>query len=172
MKTSRETQQDAYWGGIPSLSHHWMAAMLRLVAMGLVSLAGFFGMRVSRLARECHTEATPQALPLRKSDPITKETELAAASSQETMPALMPQGRATTSKAGRALYAHPLKHEGVPAAASDKPVETYQDRLDLPPLIPANAGTRAALKACSKLRLQPQSGASVLFRPGFRSSPE
>lgn len=85
-----------------------MAAVLRLAAMALVSLAGFFGMRPSRLAGECHTDVTPQALPRRKSDPTTKETHQAVRHDSRTIVALM---------LSRTPSVRPSKHEGVLTAA-------------------------------------------------------
>jgi hypothetical protein len=99
-----ETQLDANWGGSPSLIHHWMEALLRLAAMYLSNLADLLGMRVSRPPGECHTDATPQALPLQDRDPTTKETAPAARTSSQTTEALM---------VSRCAQAHrPSNHEG------------------------------------------------------------
>ena len=105
----RGPQHDAHWGGAPSLSHLWMAALLRRVAMVLVNLACVFGMRLGRCSGECHTGATPEALPRRKSDPIKKDPNPAAASSSHrTTIALMPS---------RTRSVRPSKHKGGLAAA-------------------------------------------------------
>jgi hypothetical protein len=74
-----DAQQDANWGGSPSPIHQWMEALLRLAAMLLSNLANLLGMNPSRLSGECHTDATPQALPQKDCDPIEKETTLAEA---------------------------------------------------------------------------------------------
>jgi hypothetical protein len=62
-----------------------MEAVLRLAAMSLVNLACFFGMRLSRLVRECHTDGMPEVLPQRESEPTTKDTEQAARERSRTM---------------------------------------------------------------------------------------
>ena len=64
----------ANWIGPPSLSHRWMAGMLRMLAMLVSNLASRFGMRPSRPLRECHTETTFEALPQRSCEPAHKET--------------------------------------------------------------------------------------------------
>ena len=101
---------DAHWIGPPSLSHRWMAGMLHLLAMVWSYLACLFGMRLSRLTRECHTDVTPQALPRRDREPINEEPTSAAASSRRTTIALM---------VSRCASAHrPSNHEGVLTPAS------------------------------------------------------
>jgi hypothetical protein len=99
-----------------------MAAVLRLTAMFLVNFAGVFGMRVSRLARECHTDVTPQALPRRKSDPIEKETEQAARDSSRTTPALTPEVFATGSaRCARRVYLELVEGSTRPSTCPPKP---------------------------------------------------
>jgi hypothetical protein len=139
-----------------------MEALLRLAAMCLLNLASLLGMRPSRHVRECHTDATPQALPLKDRDPSTKETNPAAQTSSETTPALMLIS---------ARSARPSKHEGALTARRHKLVETLQDSLDLPPLISTKVGTQGRRKACSELRLQLEGRTSLLFCPGSRLSP-
>ena len=109
--TRRETQSNAHWSGVPSLTELWLGALLRLAAMWLVNLAGLLGMRLSRLSGECHTDATPQALPLKDCDPTTKETETAARNSIQSIKALMPS---------RTRSVRPSKHEGVLTARRDE----------------------------------------------------
>jgi hypothetical protein len=142
-----DAQLDANWGGIPSLIHHWMEALLRLAAMCLSNLASLLGMRVSRLPGECHTDATPQALPLEASDPSTKEIERAAPSSQSIEALILSSERSS----------RPSKDEGVLTAARHKPVATHQDCLDLPPRptlrvkLQANAGTQGCRQGLSRI---------------------
>src|SRR6185436_11684164 len=67
--------------GTPSPLDRWINAMLRVFAM-LVSHAAsiFCSMRLIRHAPECHSAATPEALPCKESGKL-KETTQAAASS-------------------------------------------------------------------------------------------
>ncbi|HUG23649.1 hypothetical protein, partial [Piscinibacter sp.] len=67
----------------------------------------------------------------------------AAASSSQTTAALM---------VSRCASAHrPSNHEGGLTAACNKLVETHRDALDLPPLIPAKAGTQGGLQGLSRI---------------------
>jgi hypothetical protein len=124
-----DAQLDANWGGSPSLIHHWMEALLRLAAMCLLNLACLLGMNPSRLPGECHTDATPQALPLEDRDPI-KEATSAEAISHKLPIALMVVRSGPRS--GRidpvdqfefrtcAQARRPSKHEGVFTTARDE----------------------------------------------------
>ena len=155
-----DAQLDANWGGSPSLIHHWMEALLRLAAICLLSLARLLGMRPSRLSGECHTDATPQALPLQDRDPITKETQPAATSSQSTEALML------SSELGRSPRPRPSKHEGgLTAARSESSLAKARsaacqgsrfsrqwDALGLPRLIPAKAGTQGGPQGLSRLR--------------------
>jgi hypothetical protein len=154
MKTRRETQQDANWSGAPSPIHRWMEALLRLAAMYLVSLAGLFGMRPSRLVGECHTDATPQALPQSDCEPTSKETKPAAASSRTTA-ALIILGRTRSVRPSTRppkLEERRWKDEGVLTEFNDKLVEEHRDSLGLSPLIPAKAGTQGRRQGLSRLK--------------------
>jgi hypothetical protein len=140
--TQEDAQRDANWGGSPSLIHHWMAALLRLAAMYLSNLANLLGMRVSRPPGECHTDATPQALPLEDRDPATKETQPAARTSSQTTEALM---------VSRCAHAHrPSNHEGGLTAARNKPVETAHHCLAFPPrpTLRVEPQTKAGTQGC------------------------
>jgi hypothetical protein len=68
--------------GTPSPLDRWINAMLRGLAMLMSHAASIFcSMRLIRHAPECHSDATPEALPCRKSGKL-KETTKAAASSK------------------------------------------------------------------------------------------
>jgi hypothetical protein len=58
-----------------------MASTLRVLAMLVLFVARSFGMRLSLLPRECHTDVEPHPLPQADRDTI-EETETAAANSQ------------------------------------------------------------------------------------------
>jgi hypothetical protein len=107
LRAMNRAQSVAHWSGIPSLSHLWMAALLRLAAMLVSNAACFLRMRPSRLPGECHADVTPQALPSATSGHHSRETQPAAASSQ-TLEGLMPG-------AGEAGV---LKHEAAFTGAS------------------------------------------------------
>jgi hypothetical protein len=81
LRAMNRAQSVAHWSGIPSLSHLWMAALLRLAAMLVSNAACFLRMRPSRLPGECHADVTPQALPSATSGHHSRETQPAAASS-------------------------------------------------------------------------------------------
>jgi hypothetical protein len=78
------TQSGANWSGVLSLSHLWMAALLRLSAMFVCGAVSFLRMRPSRLPGECHADVTPQTLPSANSG-SSKKAEPAEASSQTNM---------------------------------------------------------------------------------------
>src|SRR5262245_20365464 len=111
----RETQQDANWGGSPSSIHHWMEAMLRLAAMFLANLACFFGMRLSRYSGECHTGATPEALPQSDCDPTSKETTSAEAISHKPAIALMVSSERSSRPSNREGVLTPVRSPAQPA---------------------------------------------------------
>src|SRR6185436_15278439 len=73
--------RDAHWSGVPSLSQLWLAALLRLAAMLVSSVAAQVRMIVSVLSGECHTEVDPAGLPEPKHD-LIKGTQLAEPNSQ------------------------------------------------------------------------------------------
>ena len=78
MAAMTRAQPCANWIGPPSLTGLWLEALLRMAAMLVSNLALIVRMGVSRLAGECHAEATPQALPRQDREPI-RETDTAAA---------------------------------------------------------------------------------------------
>jgi hypothetical protein len=124
-------QEDAHWGGSPSLIHHWMEALLRLAAMLLSNLARLLGMRVSRLSGECHTDVTPQALPLQDCDLAIKESTRAAPSSQ-SLEALMLSSELGPRPRSRRVYPELVegsKHEGGLTAASGNSMPTDADGI-------------------------------------------
>jgi hypothetical protein len=71
------TQSGANWSGIPSLSQLLLAALLRLTAMFVANAVSTLQMLLSRLPRECHTDATPDRLPAAK-DSNSEKAETAA----------------------------------------------------------------------------------------------
>ena len=115
LRAMTRAHQGANWSGVPSLSHLWMAALLRLVAMLVSSAASFLRMRPSRLSGECHADATPQTLPRANSGTHNKETETAAANSQTTEALLLSRPRS-----GR-----PSKDEG---GLTDPPNLSFSDK--------------------------------------------
>jgi hypothetical protein len=120
-----------------------MAALLLMLAMLWSNLADIVGMLLILLSRACHTDVAPDRLPLQDREPTAKETKPAAASSRQTTVALM---------VSRCASAHrPSNHEGGLTAACNKPVETHQDCLNLPPLIPAEVGTQRRQQGWSRL---------------------
>jgi hypothetical protein len=126
-----------------------MAALLRLIAMLVSHAASLLRMRPGRLSGECHADATPQTLPSATSGHSGK-AEPAEATSQTTE-ALM----VSSERSSRRVYPELVEgsnHEGVLTAASCKPIETPQHGLDLPPLIPAKAGTQGGLQGLSCLQ--------------------
>ena len=83
-----KAQRRANWSGAPSPIHHWMEALLRVVAMFWSIVAATFQMDPSRRARECDTPPAPQALPRRTRDPI-EEPISAEPASRQTAEVLM-----------------------------------------------------------------------------------
>jgi hypothetical protein len=63
MRPMTEARSAAHWSGVPRFSQLSLAALLRLIAMLLVHVAHLFRMNPSRRRGECHTSASPQALP-------------------------------------------------------------------------------------------------------------
>ena len=106
-------QSDAHGSGVPSLSHHWMAALLRLIAM-LVSSAAC-PLRVSRLARACHTDVTPARLPAMEDGTQAKETETAEANSHTLQGLMLSGGEAGVSTHAARLTNRAASH---PAASA------------------------------------------------------
>jgi hypothetical protein len=126
-----DAQLDANWGGSPSPIHHWMEALLRLAAMRLLNLARLLGMRPSRHVRECHTDVTPQALPLEDRDP-SKETDLAEATGHKPTIALMLSSELGPRPRSRRVYPELVegsKHEGGLTAASGNSMATDADGI-------------------------------------------
>ena len=68
------TQSGAHWSGVPSLSHPWMAALLRLIAMFVVGAVRPLRMLLTLLPRECHTDVERDRLPAMEDGTRTKET--------------------------------------------------------------------------------------------------
>jgi hypothetical protein len=93
-------QSVAHWSGIPSLSHLWMAALLRLAAMLMQNAASFLGMRLSRLPGECHADATPQTLPPATSGQSEKANP--AATPSQTIEALILRDRDLSRRSRKA----------------------------------------------------------------------
>jgi hypothetical protein len=67
----------------PSPLDRWIIAMLRAFAMLMSHAARLCSMRLIRPPAECHSDATPEALPCKESGKL-KETRRVAASSQLT----------------------------------------------------------------------------------------
>ena len=66
--------------GTPSPLDRWINAMLRGLAMLVSHAAHLCSMRLIRHAPECHSEATPEVLPCRKSGKLKETTQAAACS--------------------------------------------------------------------------------------------
>src|SRR6188474_2300492 len=66
--------------GTPSPLDRWINALLRGLAMLVSHAAHLCSMRLIRHAPECHSEATPEALPCRKSGKLKETTQAAACS--------------------------------------------------------------------------------------------
>src|SRR5262245_52908670 len=75
-------QSGANWSGVPSLSHPWMAALLRLTAMLVSRAVRSSRMLLTCLPRECHTDVERDRLPAREDGNQQKEETAAAAGSQ------------------------------------------------------------------------------------------
>src|SRR6185436_2142358 len=71
--------------GTPSPLDHWINAMLRVFAMLVSHAAHLCSMRLIRISAECHSDATPEALPCTKSGKL-KEPEQAAPDSHTDHP--------------------------------------------------------------------------------------
>jgi hypothetical protein len=67
----------------PSPLDRWINALLRSLAMLVSFVASICSMRLTRRLAECHSDATPEALPCTESGKL-KETTKAAANSQLT----------------------------------------------------------------------------------------
>jgi hypothetical protein len=103
-------QSVAHWSDVPSLSHLWMAALLRLAAMLVSNAASVLRMRPSRLPGECHADATPATLPPATRGNQIKDNKPAAATSP-TPEALM----LSRPRSGRRVYPELVEgsnHEG------------------------------------------------------------
>jgi hypothetical protein len=111
-------QSDAHWSGIPSPSHRWMAALLRLSAMLVQNAASFLRMRLSRLPGECHADATPQTLPSWTSGQSEKAQPAATPSHSQEALMLRDRGLSRRSRKAKA-EAIVSKHEGGLTGASN-----------------------------------------------------
>jgi hypothetical protein len=114
--------------GTPSPLDRWINAMLRGLAM-LVSFArSIRSMRLIRPPAECHSDATPEALPCEESGKL-KEPEQAARSSQTQ------RASASSSHANEALMvssersSRPSNHEGGLTALSTSHPRVHPEDL-------------------------------------------
>ncbi len=118
-----KAQRRAKWSGAPSPIHHWMEALLRVVAMLWSIVAATFQMSPSRHARECDTPPAPQALPRRTHDSF-RETNSAATHSQSTEVLMLraPKGRVSKHGDGLTAASCTLAHQGDYRPGSAKPI--------------------------------------------------
>jgi hypothetical protein len=128
----KHAQPYANWSGAPALSHPWMAALLRLAAMLVSSAASIPQMGLSLLARECHTDVQPDALPGGKSGISAKETQPAAANSQSPEGLMLRVRRAAPNVS---------KHEAGLTGGRCNPSQHAKRKL-VSPLIPTKVGTQ------------------------------
>ncbi|HEY7799620.1 MAG TPA: hypothetical protein VIA80_12695, partial [Hyphomonadaceae bacterium] len=120
-------QSVANWSGVPSLSHPWMAALLRLAAMLVSNAVRPLRMLLTLLPRECHTDVERDRLPARKSGNHQKEVRTA---SRHSANVLLPRtGEALRAQTGqrsgpgggpphRLITARPVPHRIVLASLS------------------------------------------------------
>ena len=104
----------ANWSGVPSLTEHWLEALLRMIAMLWSNLATIVGMRSSRPLSDWHTEAAPASLPQQDRDTATKEATSAAthSHSHEVLMLRAPKGRVSKHEDGLTAASHTLAHQG------------------------------------------------------------
>ena len=108
-----KAQRRAKWTGTPSPIHHWMEALLRVVAMLWSIVATTFQMSPSRRARECDTPPAPQALPGGTRDTI-KETNSAVTHSRshEVLMLRAPKGRVSKHEDVLTAPSHTADRQG------------------------------------------------------------
>jgi hypothetical protein len=153
-------QSVAHWSGIPSLSHRWMAALLRLSAMLVQNAASFLRMRLSRLPGECHADATPQTLPSATSSNPTQDPDPAAtpSHSQDALMVSRPRsGRCRTTRAGSPAPATSWR-------AASRASSSHRSFRRKP-------GPRDRLDPCSSPKLQPKTRTSLQACLDSGSSP-
>ena len=102
------TQSGANWSDVPSLSHLWMAALLRLAAMVVSGAADPLRMLLTLLARECHTDGKRDRLPARKDGNQSQEAPAAATHGPSTEARMVSSERSS----------RPSNHEGALTSAS------------------------------------------------------
>jgi hypothetical protein len=108
--------------GNPSPLDHWINALLRVFAMLVSHAAHLCSMRLIRLSAECHSDATPEALPCKESGKLKETTQAAECSHTRRTSASssLAHAKANESHVGRealmvssvAIATRPSNHEG------------------------------------------------------------